>query len=155
MAEQKTFSQSQVNQIFQHIPSRTIRFWVEGCLIECPGATEDRRGKHRLYSLASLYQLAIVERLTSFISLERIKLLMEKHFQGKDEDTGESITLSRMKHRLIIAETKIGRHGGNVQKIGFSDTSIPITFENMETKLEINLPIVAQRVEWLIKDAGL
>ncbi len=74
----RLFSQGEVNKIFEHIPSRTIRFWVESGLVEWSGEFEDRRGRHRQYSLENLWQLGLVEELMSYhLPVKNVKNWME------------------------------------------------------------------------------
>jgi DNA-binding transcriptional MerR regulator len=144
----KIYSQGELNKIFSHIPPRTIRFWVECGLVETVGQDSDRRGKHRKYDLPCLYQLGIVERLLSLnLPIEDVRRILQKFFHGKIEEKDESKTLYHMKDVLVLAWTTIGRSGGRVTSTFFKGN-----FQSMdhEVRLEINLPLIAEKVNLLI-----
>ena len=77
MGEQ-LFSQREVNKIFSHVPSRTLRWWALMKLYDYSVKVHDRRGVHRQYLLKNLYQIGIVEALTSLnfqaSQIEEIKI---------------------------------------------------------------------------------
>jgi len=77
MGEQ-LFSQREVNKIFSHVPSRTLRWWALMKLYDYSAKVHDRRGVHRQYLLENLYQIGIVEALTSLnfqaSQIEKIKI---------------------------------------------------------------------------------
>ena len=75
---EKLFSQRQVYKIFSHVPSRTLRWWALMKLYDYSTEAHDRRGVHRQYHLENLYQIGIVEALTSLNfqarQIEKIKI---------------------------------------------------------------------------------
>jgi len=89
------FTQREVNQIFNHIPSRTLLFWATEGLVGWQGENQDGRGRHRLYSIGDLYRLSVVEELTSLgVPLEAVKWIvnLEKF------DMGRVLAIAKMKH---------------------------------------------------------
>jgi DNA-binding transcriptional MerR regulator len=74
---ERLFTQGEVNKIFEHIPTRTTRFWVESGLVEWSSESEDRRGLHREYAIQNLWQQALVEELMSLTtSVKQVKRWM-------------------------------------------------------------------------------
>jgi hypothetical protein len=78
----KKYTQSEVSQIFQDVPNKTLIYWARQELVEWVDEVEDGRGIHRKYSLFNLYQIAIVRELAG-ISLPAIQIryTIEKHFK--------------------------------------------------------------------------
>ena len=77
------YSQKEVNRIFGHIPVKTLRYWGKTGLYGWVNEISDGRGIHREYDLSNLYQIGIVEQLSSLnISSLMIKLTMDKHFRS-------------------------------------------------------------------------
>ncbi len=77
----KLFTQKEVNKIFNHIPSKTLRWWGMRDLYGWANQINDGRGIHREYELDHLYQIGIVEELSSLnIPVEAINRIMRKHF---------------------------------------------------------------------------
>jgi hypothetical protein len=58
-----TYSQHEVNRIFEHIPPRTLRQWALDGLYEWVGEEENGRGVHREYSYLNLLQIGLTEEL--------------------------------------------------------------------------------------------
>ena len=77
----RTYSQSEVNKIFSHIPPRTIRSWALILPLDKDLIKTTRLGKHRRYTLANLYLLALIDELSSWgFPLDYIRAVM-MHFQ--------------------------------------------------------------------------
>jgi hypothetical protein len=77
----KIYSQREVNKIFSHIPSKTLRWWAIRDLYGWANQVNDGRGIHREYELGNLYQIGIAEELSSLnIPVETINRIMRKHF---------------------------------------------------------------------------
>jgi hypothetical protein len=77
----KLFTQKEVNKIFSHIPSKTLRWWGMRDLYGWADQVNDGRGIHRLYKLGNLYQIGIVEELSSLnIPVDVISKIMRKRF---------------------------------------------------------------------------
>ncbi len=77
----KLFTQKEVNKIFSHIPSKTLRWWGMRDLYGWANQINDGRGIHREYELGHLYQIGIVEELSSLnIPVDAINRIMRKHF---------------------------------------------------------------------------
>lgn len=74
----RLYSQSEVNRIFAHIPSQTLFHWIRTGLVEWSDAHQDRRGKHRLYSLENLWRIGLVEELMSLnLPISEARVLVE------------------------------------------------------------------------------
>ena len=81
METTKLFTQKEVNKIFSNIPSKTLRWWGMRELYGWADQVNDGRGIHRLYELGNLYQIGIVEELSSLnIPVEVINKIMRKRF---------------------------------------------------------------------------
>lgn len=77
----KLFTQKEVNKIFSHIPSKTLRWWGMKGLYGWAKETPDGRGIHREYDLGNLYQIGIVEELSSLnIRTLEMQVFMNQHF---------------------------------------------------------------------------
>jgi DNA-binding transcriptional MerR regulator len=75
----RVFNQRAVNQIFRHVPIKTLRWWALQGLYGWVNEIEDKRGISREYDINNLYQLGIVENLSSLdIRLDVIKRIMEE-----------------------------------------------------------------------------
>jgi hypothetical protein len=81
METEKLFTQKEVNKVFSHVPSKTLRWWGMRELYGWSDQVNDGRGIHRLYELGNLYQIGIVEELSSLnIPVEVINNVMRKNF---------------------------------------------------------------------------
>jgi len=77
----RVYTQKEVNKIFGHIPSKTLRWWGMRDLYGWANHTIDGRGIHREYELAHIYQIGIVEELSSLnIPVGVINRIIRKHF---------------------------------------------------------------------------
>jgi hypothetical protein len=75
------FNQKEVNRIFSHIPSKTLRWWAIRSLYGWANEVADGRGIHREYELVNLYQIGIVEELASLnIPTLDMQIIMNQHF---------------------------------------------------------------------------
>jgi len=101
MAEQLFISQGEVNKIFGHIPSRTLRFWVESGLVEWAKEHEDGRGKHKLYSFKHLVQLRLVSELMTLKMPVKIVKGIMLLFHGGSFKNMEDLTLLLGKEKHI------------------------------------------------------
>jgi hypothetical protein len=80
------FSQSEVNKIFSHIPTRTLLSLATTGVIEWIDETQDGRGIHRIYNLANLYQIAVATQLSLVgFSYNNTKTLIMNKLKGYDE----------------------------------------------------------------------
>lgn len=78
----KDFTQKEVNRIFRRIPPKTLRWWGTMGLYGHVAFAMDGRGTHRTYELSNVYQIAIVEELSSLnITSQNIFTVMTKHFR--------------------------------------------------------------------------
>lgn len=79
----KRFTQKEVNRIFSRIPPKTLRWWGTMELYGYVAFAIDGRGTHRTYELGNLYQIGIVEELSSLnIPSGNISRVMTKHFRN-------------------------------------------------------------------------
>ena len=80
----KLFTQKEVNKIFSHIPSKTLRWWGMRDLYGWADQINDGRGIHRLYKLGNLYQIGIVEEELSSLNIQMgtINRIMCEHFRS-------------------------------------------------------------------------
>ncbi len=78
------YSQKKVNSIFGHIPVKTLRWWGQMGLYGWVSEISDGRGIHREYEMPNLYQIGIVEQLSSLNipSLVISMMIMKKHFRS-------------------------------------------------------------------------
>lgn len=75
------FTQKEVNRIFSHIPVKTLRWWGMKGLYGWVNETSDGRGVHREFDLGNLYQIGIVEELSSLnIHTMDLQVFMNQHF---------------------------------------------------------------------------
>jgi hypothetical protein len=78
----KLFTQKEINRIFSRIPPKTLRWWGTMDLYGHVAFAMDGRGTHRTYELGNLYQIGIVEELSSLnIPSRNISRVMTKHFR--------------------------------------------------------------------------
>ncbi len=121
----KLFTQKEVNKIFIHIPSKTLRWWGMRDLYGWANQISDGRGIHREYELGHLYQIGIVEELSSLnIPVGAINKIMRKNFLSgmlmypvqrdleKDEWGGGKRVdvVDQMNKMLIITKTLSGSY---------------------------------------------
>ncbi len=122
---ERLFTQKEVNKIFSHIPSKTLRWWGMRDLYGWANQINDGRGIHREYELGHLYQIAIVEELSSLnIPVGVINRIMRTHFLSglvmyplqpdleKDElGGGELVNVAdQMDKMLVITKTLSGSY---------------------------------------------
>ena len=105
----QTFLQGDVNRIFGYISHRTLHSLAVKNVIDWVDERHDRRGVHRIYSLANCYQIAVATQLAlTGLSYPNIKtLVMDKYFKGFDTEGNPKI-LGYMSKLLgiKIGETK-------------------------------------------------
>ena len=129
--DKKLFNQKEVNKIFSHIPSKTLRWWGTRDLYGWADQLNDGRGVHREYELGNLYQIGIVEELSSLnIPVETINRIMRKHFLSglvmyplefnldKDEYGGGTRVnvADQMNKTLVITKTLSGTYKHGITK---------------------------------------
>ena len=103
---EKLFSQREVNNIFSHVPSRTLRWWALMKLYDISAKAHDGRGVHRQYHLENLYQIGIVEVLTSLnFQASQIEEIKDKNFSalGITDRPDVSPLNQKMEGVLLIA----------------------------------------------------
>lgn len=80
---EKTYTRKDLNEIFSHIPPRTIRSWIETGLVEWSEESHDGRGRHRKFKFWNLFQLSLVEQLSGLnLPHDVIKFIMTPSFTG-------------------------------------------------------------------------
>lgn len=101
--EPKTFDQRTVNKIFGHIHVNTLRFWALEGLYGWINEVEDKRGISREYDINNLYQIGVVENLSSLdVRMDVIKMIMQN--LGKNPSMDKIIFIS--KHPYKSKETR-------------------------------------------------
>jgi hypothetical protein len=128
----KLFTQKEVNKIFSHIPSKTLRWWGTRDLYGWANEINDGRGVHREYGLGHLFQIGIVEELSSLnIPVGAINKIMRKHFLSglsmyplqpdldKDEiGRGARVNVvDQMNKILVITKTLSGSYKLHINKM--------------------------------------
>ena len=79
--KQEVFNQKEVNEYFSRISAKTLRHWGQMQLYGWTYEFKDKRGVHRQYELANLYQVALVEQLSDLnIPITVIREIMAQHF---------------------------------------------------------------------------
>jgi hypothetical protein len=173
------FSQKEVNKIFSHLPTKTLRWWAIRDLYGWANEVSDGRGIHREYALGHLYQIGIVEELSSLnIPVGTINRIMRKHFLSglhmyplqtdldKDElGGGERVNVAhQMQKILIITKTLGGSYKRLRQKMTCEyeafltdkiDSEIISSNDELsldEVKIIINLERIKNFVDSLIYD---
>jgi DNA-binding transcriptional MerR regulator len=169
---ERLYTQGEVNGIYEHIPSRTLRFWVESGLVEWADEHEDRRGRHRQYSFDNLLQLGLVEELMSLnLTVKTVKNFM-LIFHGKRLQGWESYTLilnkvkPRKKEEYELVDEE-GRTNYIAYKVpGWHSASV-IPTESIITELDqafisesillimVNLQNITEKVTYLINKAEI
>ena len=77
----EVFGQKEVNRLFRRISAKTLRHWGQMQLYGWTYEFEDRRGVHRQYERANLYQIGLVEQLSDLnIPIPVIREIMAQHF---------------------------------------------------------------------------
>jgi DNA-binding transcriptional MerR regulator len=76
--ESERFSQRDLNLIFRHISPRTLLSWATGGLLGCFAEGLDGRGKVRQYAIENIYEVVLIEELSSLnVPLEIIGYVMD------------------------------------------------------------------------------
>jgi DNA-binding transcriptional MerR regulator len=164
--KERLFTQGEVNKIFGHIPSRTIRFWVESGLVEWSGTHEDRRGVHREYSIKNLWQLGLAEELMSLnLAVKFAKILMQVvNYMMQELWLTHTLIVPKGKPRpkeeyAGIAPNQPGLHGAMVLP---TETIGNLWTPEMEGMIGdpilvvmVNLRKVIDKVDYFIKIAGV
>lgn len=91
---EKLFTQSEITKIFKHIPGRTLHSWCEAGMVAWSSEYEDRRGKHRKFSIVNLYQFGLVEIMLELkIPSKAIQGFMEFIFHVPEESWQTSVLI--------------------------------------------------------------
>jgi DNA-binding transcriptional MerR regulator len=160
MRDSRLYTQNEVNRIFAHVNKRTLLVWAERGLVETASENIDGRGRNRIYSRANILQIALVERMAALnFSFETIKEIME-HLIFKLSKNGKPniLELLEKKENLIIDWTLKGEKKTEPKLFtsGQEGEMDPLQIRNIyEIEIIMRLPIIANRIEQLIKDAGL
>jgi hypothetical protein len=149
------FTQQEVNRIFGHIPSRTLREWALSGLYSWEKETEDGRGTKRHYNLLNLYQIGLVELLARLnFPMHRVKSIMKHHFIDREKTAiinfdgclvmGESLFLVGSREYFSLIYNK------NEMPISLKDDPIWAKFMVI---IIIDLKEIKRRVHHLISQA--
>jgi DNA-binding transcriptional MerR regulator len=152
-----SLSQKQINQIFPHLSPRTILSWAKGGLLEWAEASEDGRGILRKYHLESVYQIAIIEELSSLnVPMEVIKFTLDRIKAEPGQISG-----NRQKF-ILVKKRKAGFCGWKVgARIHFhmlDKESLRAEIEDLRTipgAVLISLNAVWCRTQKCLKVAGI
>ena len=101
MERVQRFTQREVNQIFHHISVKTLRWWGLMKLYEWVSESPDGRGVNREYVLANLYQIGIVQELSSL----NVPVLIIRMFMGQNFRTSPMGSLIKRGKRGESIET--------------------------------------------------
>jgi DNA-binding transcriptional MerR regulator len=164
---EQLFSQREVNNIFSHVPSRTLRWWALMKLYDYSAEVHDRRGVHRQYHLENLYQIGIVEALTSLnFQASQIEEIKTKNFSALGitdrpdvpplNQKMEGVLLIAISPRSVDAdkETRLASSWhpslanllGAVPTIGFTWDTIQ-ALKDCDTVILLNLKKIKQKVD--------
>ena len=100
--DNRVFNQREANQIFKHVHVNTLRWWALQGLYGWTNEVEDKRGISREYDIGNLYQIGIVENLSSLdIRLDVIKGIMAKLGNNPPMSKAVLITKHPVKSREI------------------------------------------------------
>lgn len=156
--ESRLYSQGEVYRIFKHISPSTILFWTRKGLMESVKESTDGRGKNRFFSLENLHQLAVVEELASLnFPLDIIEDIIK---------ASPKAMFAKMDRLLAIEKQVPGRAGMGEKEEARIFMWFYFDFLQIErykgffssgvySIVLIYLPNLAQRVEELIKAAGV
>ena len=168
-------TQKEVNNIFHHIPTRTIRWWglmgFYGWAAEFP----DGRGISRQYDLGSLYEIGIVEELSSLnIPSSIIKQIMTSHFRNsltgfeikKEQETDNlgnkvgpakyTFCSSEMERVLVISKSPRESEPGKRKRRVYDWVSSvvfpyePAHMDTLHTMILVNLEDIKKWVDSLV-----
>ena len=90
----RVFNQREVNQIFNHVPVKTLRWWALQGLYSWESEVADKRGVSREYGIKNLFQIGIVENLSSLdVRLDVIRRIMAD--LGKNPPMDKIIFISK------------------------------------------------------------
>lgn len=107
MTEGRLFNQRKVNRIFNHIPIKTLRWWGLKGLYTWVSEISDKRGISREYEIANLYQIGILENLSSLdVSISVIGLIMNALGNNPSMDKILFISKHPVKSREITINLK-------------------------------------------------
>jgi DNA-binding transcriptional MerR regulator len=177
--KKRLFTQGEVNKIFEHIPSRTTRFWGESGLVEWSGEHADRRGLHREYALENLWQLGLAEELMSLnLPVKHVERLMARvsgKLLSKIPEAWNKYTLiinkinrmAKEEHedldvsgkKAIITEKIPGFHMVQLVKTAEIDNmwnpGMKKLFGDSLLVIMVNLQNIVDKVDYYIKKAGV
>lgn len=172
------YTQRQVNKIFAHIPSKTLRWWGLQGLYGWVNETSDGRGIHREYELANLYQIGLVEHLADLnIPSGVIKSIMLKYFRYgirmtppaghpdwlDEKEWPEANILEQMNKFLVIKKLLYGvgsLPGQGVSPVSgwgallvnnIQEAASTINKENSATLIFVNLSMIKEYTDQLIQ----
>jgi DNA-binding transcriptional MerR regulator len=153
------FNQREVNQIFSHIPSRTLRQWALAGLYQWEEETEDARGTKRHYTVLNLYQIGLTEVLAKInFPIHRIKNIMEHFFVG-NKFQEEKIALMKFDGYLVHGESLFLTNSREYFSLTYNKESMPISLKDNPILAKcmvitiIDLEEIKKRVKYLISQA--
>lgn len=82
--DNRRFNQGELNKVFAHISPRTLLSWAKLGILPWADEVVNGRGKIRLYDMENLYQVGLIEELSSVNApLELIKVVLSKLLEEK------------------------------------------------------------------------
>jgi hypothetical protein len=148
--------QRKVNQIFSHIPARTLREWALNGFYEWVGETEDARGTQRSFSKLNLYQIGLTEVLArnNFVAKDILEI-MDDLFKKDNRFKGVNvIDYFTDQFLLIVKDNKKIKDKTLLNEKELSvDFLSPISFSIITTVINLNL--IKNKVDNLVNKIGL
>ncbi len=107
MTARRLFNQREVNRIFSHVPIKTLRWWGLQGLYTWISQSYDKRGISREYEIANLYQIGILENLSSLdVSITTIRIIMNSIANNPSMDKILFISKHPVKSKEITKRIK-------------------------------------------------
>lgn len=142
------YSQGEVNLIFRHIPSQTLRTWAVEKLHQWASQTETGRGISKEYNRLHVYQIGVVEVLArSNVPNFRIKEVMSHLFSGEKYQKDDLALLNFVSEKYLIDATNY-HHGSKFFHSAIIDKNdLNRKIDEFDSVIVINLNNVRKRVD--------
>lgn len=161
LLKKKFFTQREVNAIFSHISPRTLLALAKEQIVESEILSRDQRGVHRKFSLAHLYQIALVTDLASSgLRYTDIRdIIVDPYLKGVDaEGTPKILNLLNYYILLKIAEelpwVRVDKREDNARWFfvkGPSTTPIPTAIVSERRKILYEVEFVSVESIWFVQ----
>jgi len=160
LLRKKFFTQREVTAIFSHISPRTLLALAKEQIVESEILSRDQRGVHRKYSLAHLYQIALVTDLASSgLRYTDIRdIIIDPYLKGVDAE-GKPKILNLVNSYIIlkIAEelpwVRVDKREDDAQWFFTkgSTTPIPTTIVSERRKILYEVEFVSVESIWFVQ----